>query len=70
MIPTLAHYIANVGQREVARRSGVPQPHISAWLRGKRGLTDEKIQAVARACGCELEIRRTLTTPDGKRVRV
>lgn len=52
----LAPHIFRIGQREVARRSGVKQAHISFWLTGARGMSLDGAQKIATACGYELVI--------------
>jgi len=47
---------AETGQSEVSRRSGVPQPSISAWLAGTRPMRLDSIARVAEAVGMELSI--------------
>lgn len=46
--------IARVGQSEISRTTGIPQPNISAWLKGDRPMSIERQLAIARACGFEV----------------
>ena len=52
----LAPLIAKVGQAEAARRAGIPQPNISVWLRGERGMSLERQLALASALGCRVKL--------------
>lgn len=46
-----------VGISEVARRSGVHRPLLSAWLAGRRRINIENLEAVCEALGLEVIIR-------------
>lgn len=48
--------IRAMGLRECARRSTVPQPHISTWLSRGHGLGLQGVSAIARVCGYEMRI--------------
>lgn len=48
--------IRAAGVREVARRSGVPQPRLSEWLNGRANLTVARAEAVAAAVGAEVRV--------------
>lgn len=54
--PLIGNGAGQVSQSEVARRSGVPQPNISAWLSGRRAMPLERQIDIAEACGCEVTI--------------
>lgn len=61
----LRESIAAVGQKELERRTGVPQSNISAWLQGRRPMPIERQIQLAEACGLEVEI----TVYVGRRVK-
>ncbi len=52
----LAPHIKEVGQSELARRTGIHQPTISAWVNGRRGLSIDRIDKLARGCGLRLKV--------------
>lgn len=52
------------GQSELARRTGIPQPSISAWLRGARSMSLERQIRIAEALGCRVTL--TVTPPRKK----
>src|SRR5262245_27899184 len=47
---------AKISQRELARRSGVPQPAISRMERGRVSPRADTLDRLLRACGRDLEI--------------
>ncbi len=49
--------IDDLGQSEVARRSGVAQPWLSAWLGGRRDMPIERQVQIAEALGFEVRVR-------------
>lgn len=51
--------VADIGQAEIARRTGIPQPSISAWLAGTRGLPFARQVVVAEACGFQITVKLT-----------
>jgi transcriptional regulator with XRE-family HTH domain len=51
----MARRRAGLSQRELARRSGVPQPSISRIERGLGSPTVDTLERLLRACGMELE---------------
>lgn len=63
--PTLSPLIGRdkgqTSQSELARRSGIAQPHISAWLSGARPLSLEQQIKLAESLGCR--VRLTCTRP-------
>ena len=48
--------IRAAGVREVARRSGIPQPRLSEWLNGRANLTVARAEAVAAAVGATIRV--------------
>ena len=56
----LAPHIAALTQSEVARRSGIAQPDISAWINGRRPMPLERVIRLAQAVGGRPEVRLRL----------
>jgi transcriptional regulator with XRE-family HTH domain len=54
-ILNMARRRAGLSQRELARRSGIPQPSISRIERGLGSPTVDTLERLLRACGMELE---------------
>ncbi|GMV72858.1 MAG: hypothetical protein AMXMBFR77_26950 [Phycisphaerales bacterium] len=50
-------FVREIGLREVARRSGVPNTRISEWLSGRRDMYGHRIDAIAAACGLTISVR-------------
>lgn len=54
---TLRKPLTSAGLREISRRSGVAQSHISAWLNGKdSALSLRAIQKIADTCGVTISV--------------
>lgn len=51
---------AGLSQRELAKRSGVPQPTIAAIEAGRQDPRVETLRKVLRSCGHELEVAPVL----------
>lgn len=64
VLPLVGGGPGQVTQAELARRTGVVRPSISAWLAGARGLPFEKQAALCEAAG--LRVRVTVS-PKHKR---
>jgi transcriptional regulator with XRE-family HTH domain len=58
-ILNMARRLAGLSQRELARRSGIPQPSISRIERGLGSPTVDTLERLLRACDMELEPVRT-----------
>lgn len=52
----LKPHIEEVTQQEVSRRTGIPQPNISAWLAGRRPMPMDRQVQIAAACGLDVRI--------------
>lgn len=61
--PLIGNGAGQVSQSEVSRRSGVPQPNISAWLSGRRSMMLERQIDLAEALG--LRVTLALTPAEG-----
>ncbi len=44
---------------ECAKKFGVPQPQWSAWINGRRSPEDERLEQIAKFCGCTVEDLKT-----------
>lgn len=53
----MARRRAGLSQRELAGRLGLRQATIARWERGDRQVSVEDVEAVAAACGLQLEVR-------------
>lgn len=62
--PRVARYLrsarrkAGLTQRDLARRSGIPQPTIAAIESGRQDPRQGTVERLLRACGFEWDIRR------------
>ena len=66
----MARRRAGLTQRELARRSGVPQPSISKIERGVISPTVDTLERLLRACGMELEPVRVPAEDDVDRTLI
>lgn len=64
MTPTLREQIADamegqsVTQAELSRRTGIPQPNLSDYLRGEADMTGERLDRILAALSLRLTARR------------
>ena|SRR5437660_9727796 len=66
----MARRRAGLTQRELARRSGVPQPSISKIERGVTSPTVDTLERLIRSCGMELEPVRVPAEDDVDRTLI
>ncbi|MBD3263453.1 helix-turn-helix domain-containing protein [Candidatus Woesearchaeota archaeon] len=54
-----------ISQKEIGRRSGIPQPNISAYIHGRIDMGSRRIDRLLAALGLDVQTTRTRRTRRG-----